>query len=69
MVIVLKLQNQIAGIVVSDVYKLEWQDLQNLEEIDDGSSELQKFIRGIFPENRWLINLKALAETVQWETY
>ena len=69
MVIVLKLQNQIAGIVVSDVYKLEWQDLQNLEEIDNGSSKLQKFVRGIFSENRWLIDLKALAETVQWETY
>ena len=69
MVIVLKLQNQIAGIVVSDVYKLEWQDLQNLEDIDTDSSELQKFIRGVFPENRWLVDLKALGETLQWQTH
>ena len=69
MVIVIKLQNQIAGIVVSDVYKLEWQDLQNLEDIDTDSSALQKFIRGVFPENRWLIDTKALAETLQWQTH
>ena len=69
MVIVLKLQNQIAGIVVSDVYKLEWQDLQNLKQTDTKQSELNKFIKGEFSEDRWLIDTKALAETLQGQTH
>lgn len=68
-VIVLKLQNQIAGIVVSDVDKLEWQDLQDLQEINIHPPELQKFIQGILPENLLLFKLKSLAETLQLQTY
>lgn len=69
MVIVLRLQNQIAGIVVPEIDKLIWQDLQNLSEIETDSPQLQKFIKGIFPKNHWLVDLKALAETLQWQTH
>ncbi len=69
-VIILKLQNQIAGIVVSDVYKLEWQDLQNLKPIEESKHpEFNNFIQGKFSDDRWLIDTKALAETLQWQTH
>ncbi|MGK7947842.1 MAG: chemotaxis protein CheW [Xenococcaceae cyanobacterium] len=69
MAIVLKLQNQIAGIAVSDVYKLEWQDLENLKEMNTDSSELNKFIKGTFPDSRWLFDPKALGETLKGQTH
>ncbi len=69
MVIVLKLYNQIAGIVVSDVHKLEWQDLETLQDIKSDSIEVNKFVKGSFNHDRWLIDTKALAETLKGKTH
>ena len=69
MVIILKLHNQIAGVVVSDVYQLEWQDLNSLQEPASESKQISKFVKGTFADNRWLIDTKALAETLQGQTH
>ncbi|WP_445630251.1 chemotaxis protein CheW [Nostoc sp. DSM 114167] len=71
MVLVIELQNQIIGFLVAHVYDVEWQDLQQAQSVptDFSPNKLQNFVRGILPGDRWILDTKAIAQTLQWQTH
>ncbi|MBD2451525.1 chemotaxis protein CheW [Nostoc sp. FACHB-152] len=70
-VLVVELQNQIVGFLVAHVYDVEWQDLQQAQSAptDFYPNKLLNFVRGILPGDRWILDTKAIAQTLQWQTH
>ncbi|MBN4002804.1 chemotaxis protein CheW [Nostoc sp. LPT] len=71
MVLVLELQNQVVGFLVAHVYDVEWQDLQQAQSAptDFSPNKLLNFVRGILPGDRWILDTRAIAQTLQWQTH
>ncbi len=71
MVLVLELQNQVIGFLVAHVYDVEWQDLQQAQSAptDLSPNKLLNFVRGILPGDRWILDTRAIAQTLQWQTH
>ncbi|WP_138500621.1 chemotaxis protein CheW [Nostoc sp. PA-18-2419] len=70
-VLVIEVQNQVVGFLVADVYDVEWQDLQQAQSTptDFSPNKLLNFVRGILPGERWILDTKAIAQTLQWQTH
>ncbi|OUL21779.1 chemotaxis protein CheW [Nostoc sp. T09] len=70
-VLVVELQNQVVGFLVAHVYDVEWQDLQQAQSAptDFSPNKLLNFVRGILPGDRWILDTKAIAQTLQWQTH
>ncbi|MDZ8227513.1 MULTISPECIES: chemotaxis protein CheW [unclassified Nostoc] len=71
MVLVLELQNQVIGFLVAHVYDVEWQDLQQAQSAptDFSPNKLLNLVRGILPGDRWILDTRAIAQTLQWQTH
>ncbi|MDZ8240494.1 MAG: chemotaxis protein CheW [Nostoc sp. ChiQUE01a] len=71
MVLVVELQNQVVGFLVAHVYDVEWQDLQQTQSAptDFSPNKLLNFVRGILPGDRWILDTRAIAQTLQWQTH
>jgi chemotaxis signal transduction protein len=71
MVLILELQNQVIGFLVARVLDVEWQDLQQAQSAptDFSPKKLLNFVRGILPGDRWILDTKAIAQTLQWQTH
>ncbi|OUL36275.1 chemotaxis protein CheW [Nostoc sp. 106C] len=70
-VLVVELQNQVVGFLVAHVLDVEWQDLQQVQSAptDFSPNKLLNFVRGILPGDRWILDTKAIAQTLQWQTH
>jgi chemotaxis signal transduction protein len=71
MVLVVELQNQVVGFLVAHVYDVEWQDLQQVQSAptDFSPNKLLNFVRGILPGDRWILDTRSIAQTLQWQTH
>ncbi|MEH2289255.1 chemotaxis protein CheW [Nostoc sp.] len=71
MVMVLELQNQVIGFLVAHIYDVEWQDLQPAQSppTDFSPDKLLNFVQGILPGDRWILDTKVIAQTLQWQTH
>ncbi|WP_257209609.1 chemotaxis protein CheW, partial [Nostoc linckia] len=71
MVLVVELQNQVVGFLIAHVLDVEWQDLQQAQSTptDFSPKKVLNFVRGILPGDRWILDTKAIAQTLQWQTH
>lgn len=64
--IVLELQTQFFGFLVANVYDVESYELNKMKALENNNFpvELKKFVRGVFSEDRWVLDLDRLSKTV-----
>lgn len=69
--VVLELQNQFVGFLVANVYDMEWQDLQKLQPApsDLSPKKLLPFVQGVIPGDRCILDLRAIAQALQWQIH
>ena len=68
-IVVLRLQNQLFGVLVTDVLQIESHSIASLQENLSGSEKVNKFVKGIIGNEHWLIDTDALVEAFKGYTY
>ncbi len=65
--IVLKLHDLYCGFLVANIFDIESYELDKMQSIEDSfcPANIQKFIRGSFPEQRWVLDLEKLYKTLR----
>ena len=65
--VVIQWQNQFFGFLVANVYDVESYEVDKMKGIDDNNcpSQIEKFIQGVFPEQRWVLDLDRLFKTLR----
>lgn len=72
--VVLELQNQIVGFLVADIYNVENVELQDLQKLQSAESELAPkklltFVQGVLSGDYYILDLKAIAQALQWQNH